>query len=176
VKELKPMTIKLMKKKPIKLSPKKLSQSKITPNFSLNAKKNMSGFTLVEVLVASVILFSVIATVSMVYRGAFLSSEKANNHINISGVLPSVLANIRTDIRDNSLENSLSGKSEAWGVNYQWQASVIEQKYPPKKFDDFTHQISKAKIYYKLWQVSLTLEYNGLTKQHVFKELSWVNE
>jgi len=158
------------------LSPKKLGPRKITPNLSLKAKQQMSGFTLVEVLVASVILFSVIATVSMVYRGAFLSSEKANNHISISGVLPSVLANIRTDIRDNSLGNSLSGKNEAWGVNYQWQASVIEQKYPPKKFDEFTHQISKAKIYYKLWQVSLTLEYNGLTKQHVFKELSWVNE
>jgi prepilin-type N-terminal cleavage/methylation domain-containing protein len=157
--------------KPMKLSPKK-----ITPNFSLNAKNNMSGFTLVEVLVASVILFSVIAMVSLVYRGAFISSEKANNHMSISGVLPSALANIRTSIRDNSQENSLSGKTEAWGVNYQWQASVIEQKYPPKKYDAFTQQISKAKIYYKLWQVSLTLEYNGLTKQHAFKELSWVNE
>lgn len=162
--------------KPMKLSPKKLSQGKITPNYSLKSKQQMLGFTLVEVLVASVILFSVIATVSMVYRGAFLSSEKANNHISISGVLPSVLANIRTDIRDNSLENSLSGKSEAWGVNYQWQASVIEQKYPPKKFDAFTQKLSEAKIYYKLWQVSLKLGYNGLTKEHVFKELSWVNE
>ncbi len=166
----------MSKIKQMKLPSKKLSPIKITPNSSLNGKKNMSGFTLVEVLVASVILFSVIATVSMVYRGAFLSSEKANNHINISGVLPSVLANIRTGIRDNSLENSLTGKSEAWGVNYQWQARVIEQKYPPKKYDAFTQQLTKAKIYYKLWQVNLILEYNGLTKQHVFKELSWVNE
>lgn len=137
-----------------------------------------SGFTLIEVMVASVILFSVIATVSMVYRGAFLSSKKANEHINISAVIPSVLAVIQSDIRSKGSEqqNLLTGKSSAWEVKYQWQAKLLEEKSPPRKYDAFTNKLENAPVKYKLWQVQLTLEYEGFLKQYEFKELSWLNE
>jgi len=136
------------------------------------------GFTLIEVMVASVILFSVIATVSMIYRGAFISSEKANNHINITSVLPSVLAIIRDDIRnkENAKATLLTNKANVWQVNYQWQANVVEQKFPPKKFDPFTSELTNSPKKYKLWQVQLSLESNGLSKSYSFNEISWVNQ
>ncbi|MGL1957062.1 MAG: prepilin-type N-terminal cleavage/methylation domain-containing protein [Colwellia sp.] len=141
-------------------------------------KHNNTGFTLIEVMVAAVILFSVIATVSMVYRGAFLSSEKADEHINVAAVIPSVLATIQTEIRnkENEQKNLLTGKKSAWQINYQWHAKLLEQKSPSKKYDAFTNKLASAPIKYKLWQVQLTLEYKGYTKQYQFKELSWLHE
>lgn len=147
-------------------------------NYSKYLKHNNSGFTLIEVMVAAVILFSVIATVSMVYRGAFLSSEKANNHINIAAVVPSVLAMIKLEIQSKKNEHKslLTGNDSTWQVKYQWQAQLLEQKSPPSKYDDFTKEMATAAIKYQLWQVQLTIEHKGFTKKHQFKELSWIYE
>ena len=136
------------------------------------------GFTLIEILVASVILFSAIAMVSLVYRGAFLSSEKANNHITITGVLPSVLSTIKQSIRNkgNSTANQLSDKNSTWGVDYHWNANLIENKSAPRKLDPFTQQLDNPPLKYKLWLVHLTLVTNGLTKEYNFNELSWSDD
>ncbi|WP_281247157.1 PulJ/GspJ family protein [Pseudoalteromonas denitrificans] len=147
----------------------------------LNKKKLLkqtSGFTLVEILVASVILFTSIAMVSMVYRGAYISSDKADGHINITGVLPAVLATIRDDIRAQGNSNLTELKSEAnmWDVNYQWQASLLQHKSPPKKYDLDSGSFMVPAKKYKLWQVDLTLKRNNLVKQYQFKELSWLND
>ena len=133
------------------------------------------GFTLIEVMVAAVILFSVIASVSMIYRGAFISSEKANNHVEIAGVLPSILASLRYDIRQqgNSASTELSQQGSTWNVNYHWQAKLIDFKSAPEKFDVDTGKFITPPKKYKLWQVVLTLESNGLKKQYQLKELSW---
>jgi prepilin-type N-terminal cleavage/methylation domain-containing protein len=144
---------------------------------SLNSKNNR-GFTLIEVMVAAVILFSVIATVSMIYRGAFLSSEKANNHINISAVLPSVLTNIRQNIRlkGNSSAEILNNRASAWDVKYQWQAQLIKKASAPAKLDPDSGAMITPPEKYKLWQVELIMKRNGVTKQYQFNELSWTNE
>jgi prepilin-type N-terminal cleavage/methylation domain-containing protein len=150
--------------------------NKVKNSQQFAVRKN-SGFTLIEVLVASVILFASIAMVSMVYRGAFVSSEKANSHIVISGVLPSVLVNIRNSIRiqGNSTNNQLSEQNATWDVDYQWQAQLISNQGAPAKLDPFTHQLTVQPLKYKLWQVNLTLTYKSLTKQYQFNELSWTD-
>jgi len=137
-----------------------------------------SGFTLIEVLVASVILFSVIATVSMVYRGAFMSSEKANQHIKISGVLPIVLANIRNDIRElgSSLEPQISQKGNAWEVSYIWQATLEQHNSAPTKLDVDSGDYVTPPPKYKLWLVDLQLQLQTTTKQYQFYEMSWSND
>jgi len=143
-----------------------------------NSFKQISGFTLVEILVASVILFASIAMVSMVYRGAYISSDKADGHINITGVLPAVLATIRDDIRarGNSNLTELINEANMWDVNYQWQASLLQHKSPPKRYDlDSGSFVIPAKKY-KLWQVDLTLKRDNLVKQYQFNELSWLND
>jgi len=143
-----------------------------------NSFKQISGFTLVEILVASVILFASIAMVSMVYRGAYISSDKADGHINITGVLPAVLATIRDDIRAKGNSNLTELKNEAnmWDVNYQWQASLLQHKSAPRKFDPFNGGFVTPPKKYKLWQVDLTLKRNNLIKQYQFNELSWLND
>ncbi len=147
--------------------------SKHLKSQSMNNKKN--GFTLIEVMVATVILISSVAAMSMVYRGAFLSSDKADKHINITGVLPSVLAVIRDEVRQlgNSDLERLSGQGSAWDVRYQWSATLVDFQSAPEKFDSESESFIVPDKKYKLWQVELTLERNSLIKDYVFKELSW---
>ena len=139
---------------------------------------NNSGFTLIEVMVAAVILFSVIATVSMVYRGAFLSSEKANNHVNLTSVLPAVLATIKQELQDisRSSETEISHSANAWQIKYQWTAKLLKFKSAPEKLDVDTGNFVKPPLKYKLWQVELALEFNGLTKQYSYNELGWTDD
>lgn len=137
-----------------------------------------SGFTLIEVMVATVILISSIAVMSMVYRGAFISSKKANEYVKITGYLPSVLASVRYDIRQqgNSELSQLNNNGDAWDVTYKWQANLIDFQSAPEKFDDESASFITPAKKYKLWQVDLTLQRDTLTKHYSFKELSWNNE
>lgn len=137
-----------------------------------------AGFTLIEVMVAALILFSVIATVTMVYRGAFLASEKAENHISISGVLPSVLATVRHEVRlhGNSTDKEFTRQGRAWDIHYQWRARLVTHQAAPERFDVDSGQFVTPPKKYKLWQVELTLSRNGLNKQYQFNELSWSDE
>jgi len=164
--------------KHIKTSPKVIKPFVIKPLINIkNSTVKNSGFTLIEVMIASVILFSVIATVSMIYRGAFMSSEKANTHISINAVLPSLLTVIRNDIQNRSVynEETLSNKASVWGVNYQWQASLLEYKSAPPYYDIDDGKVINPPKKYKLWVVNLTLQQNTTSKNYQFNEYSWTN-
>jgi len=139
--------------------------------------KSTKGFTLVEVLVASVILFSAIAVVSMIFRGAFIGSEKADNHINLSGIMPAVLASIKDEIQlqGNSTDSQLKGQAQAWDITYQWQASLLKIKSAQPEFDIDTSSMTNPPERFKLWQVSLDVERNGIIKNYEFNELSWTD-
>ncbi len=137
-----------------------------------------TGFTLIEVMVASVILFASIAVVSVVYRGAFISSQKAEQHVELSGVLPTVLANIRDEIRSNGNNDltDISGKSAVWAIKYEWQANLITIKAAAATFSPESGLMETSKPRYKFWQVNLVLTSKSLTKQYSFNEVSWLNE
>lgn len=139
--------------------------------------EKISGFTLIEVLVATIILISSIATLTLVYRGAYLSSESANKQISVVAMLPSMLARVKSEVRQlgNSSESAISRQGITWGVKYQWQATLIEYKSAPQKLDPDTGDFITPPPKYKLWQVKLLLESGSLSKQYSFKELSWNN-
>lgn len=143
--------------------------------FKMNHKKLSQGFTLLEILVASVILFSSIAAISLVYRGALLSAEKANAHVTISGVIPNVLGQIRQNIRSKGdlQVTELKGLAESWGVKYRWTALQTLFKAAPATLDFENVGYTVPPNKYKLWNVSVTLEFKGVEKNYEFQEMSW---
>jgi len=146
-------------------------------SFSLKKSKRTqsAGFTLIEVMVAAVILFSVIATVSMVYKGAYLTSEKSNSHIVVSGAVPIILVNIKEHIRaegDNTA-TKLSGEDVLWGVQFEWQANLQYIKAAPSQFDPDLGKEIKSPEKYKLWQVILNIHYKSLSQLYKYNEISW---
>jgi prepilin-type N-terminal cleavage/methylation domain-containing protein len=138
---------------------------------------NSRGFTLLEVMIATVILFSVIASVSLIYRGAFISSEKANKNIEIATVIPAIISQIQSDIRSQSNQevSKLKGNGKIWNIQYTWQASLLEYKSAPEKFDVDLGKFITPPLKYKLWSVQLELSHNGVNKYFQFKEMSWSN-
>lgn len=138
---------------------------------------NNKGFTLIEVLVASVILFSSIATVSMIYRGAYLSSDQANQHIITQAALPSILANVRNDIRaqNSNEQKELIGEGNSWNTAYKWKATLILFKSAPEKLDPDSSDSVVPPLKYKLWDVTLILKTDEMEKNYKYKELSWNN-
>lgn len=135
---------------------------------------NARGFTLLEILVATVILFSAIAVVSLVYRGAMLSSNKAKSHILLDSKVPVILTLIQEKIRNSSSgEEQLSGMNKAWGVSYQWQATVESHRPPQPVFSPELGTFEQFSAKYKLWQVNVEVQYEQLVKEFSYKELSW---
>ncbi|RRS10086.1 prepilin-type N-terminal cleavage/methylation domain-containing protein [Pseudoalteromonas sp. J010] len=133
------------------------------------------GFTLVELLVSVVILLAVITTTSMLYRGAFISSEKATKYVQLSTAITGILDTIRFEIRHAPFEQtSLEGNGTNGGVLYRWDASVIKEKNDSiSGSSDIAMKLQTTSNRYKLWQVSLEVEAQGLIRQYQFKEVNW---
>jgi competence protein ComGC len=139
-----------------------------------------SGFTLIEVLIATVILFASIVTVSMIYRTATMSSNKAAIYMQVSGQIPAILSEIRFDLREKAKQNTeqLSGQGSGWDITYQWQAIQQEFKAAPEYYDMNTEEVVQPPLKYKLWLVTLHISENGqdnVIKTYSFNELSWLD-
>lgn len=140
--------------------------------YSLKIK---SGFTLIEVLVASMILFASITAISLIYKGAYLTSVKSDAHITVSGAVPVILANIKDKIRaeGESTAVKLSGEGNVWGVQYSWQAELENIKAAPNLFDPDSGKDVESPQKYKLWQVDLNIHYKTLKQPYQYNEISW---
>lgn len=135
----------------------------------------VKGFTLIEVLVASVILFATITVISLLYRGALISSEKANSHIQISNVIPIAIKQIKLLIQKQTVRgvNTLAGKNTYWGVSVEWNATAIAHKPAPPLYDFDTNSEKIQPNKYYLWQVEARFSVDKLIKVQHYKEVSW---
>lgn len=133
------------------------------------------GFTLIEVMVAAVILFAVIASVSMIYSGAFLSSEKASKNALAANIVPALLAKIKEEIRSqgNSSNESLANKGIFLDANYQWNAKLIEFRSAAPVFSPESGENIQQLLKYKLWQVHLFINVKTTKQNYTYNEISW---
>lgn len=137
--------------------------------------KNSSGFTLIELLVATIILFTAMGAVSLIYRGAFIASEKASNHVKIVANVPALLSQIKQQVQGASAEQTqLNGQGSAWQSTYTWQANIQQTKTVTNELMVLEFgEDTGFKKQFKLWQVNLTINSNGIVKNYTFNEVSW---
>lgn len=86
--------------------------------------RNVKGFTLLEVLVASFILFMVVATATSVYSGAIKSKLSAEKALKLHGFTPILIEQAGERVRGGEA----SGESQFMGVSYSWSSAVVETK------------------------------------------------
>ncbi|MCS0028276.1 PilW family protein [Vibrio diabolicus] len=124
------------------------------------------GFTLIEALVASMILFAVITSMSMLYQSTIKAELKAKQSIEYSSAIPFILDQIRYQIRNERIDN---GEGYAQGAYYHWNASEIDRKagYVPEGLED---EYGAQQRRFVLWSVTLTVENRAPI---VYKEFSW---
>ncbi|WP_394200800.1 type II secretion system protein [Shewanella waksmanii] len=142
-------------------------------NFQLMSKQN--GFTVMEVLVAGFIMFLVIATTTLIYRGATLSSHKAERSIYINGLVPVMTDAIQLEIRQKGQASidKLSGSGKMGEAAYSWKAEMIDfQAAPPQMLAEAGLAVEQNNRF-KLWQVELDANYKDYDRQYRYVEFSW---
>lgn len=137
-----------------------------------NFPRKQQGFTLIEVLVASFILFLVIAAITMVYRGALLSSHKAEQVLRFSAMVEPISEQIRIQIKASE-GSEMQGQGEMGEMSYTWSATVNQQATAPEQFNFESGEVEAGRVTFYLWHVEMQLQLKTSTRQYQFSELSW---
>ncbi len=128
-----------------------------------------------EVLIAGFILFLVISTTTLIYRGAVLSSHKAERSIYVNGLLPLIIDSIDSDIQSNGQDKTLSlnGRDGMGLSSYTWSAEVIDYQAPPQRSVAESGITEAQAKRFKLWQVIVNVEYDDYQREYRYLETSW---
>ena len=128
-----------------------------------------SGFTLLEVLLAGFILFLVLTSMTLVYRGAMLSSSKAERSLLMSAAVPSVRSLITESLRSDAPNASHRGADSFGDMDYTWDATLT---YTGRPSEDL--QIDAGiELRYFLWDIEVTVSRGDAVRNYRFKEISW---
>ena len=136
---------------------------------------NEKGFTLVEVIVASVVLFSAIAIGSLAYRTSVNSLDRISTNIAMADALPPIMVFVREDLE---LEKDQGSGRYSPYISYSFEAKTAEtSRNILSPYDEFTGGLQYGDYVITLWNVQLTMTYEeeGRVKQaqYDYKELIW---
>jgi len=134
------------------------------------------GFTLIEVLIAAVIMFTVLATATLSLRTALHSSERATRTTKLLAPLPWITPTIRDSLREISsskLPSDHDGEGLLFGVQYRYHATLVRFGAPPARFDVDVADFVEYAPRFGLYDVELELELEGETSRFVYQELAW---
>lgn len=134
---------------------------------------NASGFTLIEVLIASVVLFATITVVAESYRANLAASRRASITAEMLTPLPLITSTIRTRLRDEPGER-LVGDGTVLGVKYSFEAVSVRFEPPPPVIDPDADGLRFYSPRYRLYDVRLLIEHRALRRQFIYQELAWL--
>lgn len=137
------------------------------------AVRHTAGFTLVEVLIASVILFATITVVAESYRTSLASSIRATATAELLTPLPLIVSTVRESLRSQPDER-VKGQGEMLGVRYSFDAVTVRFEAPPPAFADNAEGLVRFAPRYRLYDVRLLLEHRAVRRQFVYQELAWL--
>lgn len=132
--------------------------------------RRQRGFSLVEVLVASFILFVTIATMTLVYRGALLSSSKAEESLSVSATVLPIRQIISDGFRNGNFSELGKGVGTYGTVDYEWQARLSHIGLPSAVVQEDSGLVSQLRYY--LWDIKLTIKTAKDVREFQFRELS----
>jgi len=139
------------------------------------------GFTLIEVLIASVIMFTVLSTATLSVRGAMHASERASRTTELLAPLPWITPSIRDSLRESLSQSPVgippppeySGAGRVFGVDYRFRAVLVRFTAPPSRFDVDAADFVDYAPRFGLYDVELELEREGEKSRFVYQELAW---
>ena len=134
--------------------------------------QSQRGFTLVEVLIAAVIMFTVLATATMSLRGAMHASERASRTAELLAPMPWITPTIRDSLRANPAPER-SGEGVMFGVGYRFYATTVRFGSPPPRFDPDVTDFVDYPPRFRLYDIELQLERDGETETFKYQELAW---
>ncbi len=134
--------------------------------------KRQFGFTLVEVLIAAVILFTVLAMATLSLRTVMTASERAARVTELLAPLPWITPAIRESLRADPAPER-SGEGVMFGVAYRYVARTARFGAPPPRFDPDAASFVEYGPRFRLYDVELELELDGESSRFLYQELAW---
>jgi len=147
-----------------------LGRNLVTPS------KKSAGFTLIEVLIASVILFSALAITAELYSASSLSAQKASEKARFYQISPIAMNAIKSEVRQLSEDRRLSQFSSEFsisGVSYSWQAERVAFVARATDYNDIEPPREQFGLF--LVNVLATTKKNNMNKStgFQFKVTTW---
>jgi prepilin-type N-terminal cleavage/methylation domain-containing protein len=133
---------------------------------------HQAGFTLLEILIASVILFTMLSLGAVGFKNARMNSEHAADTVFLLAPLPLVLDTIQLQIREKA-DAVLQGEGSLQGVSYSWIAEEISFLPPQPKYIVETSTFVEYPQRFRLYQVTLTLTYRTKSRTFNYREVAW---
>ena len=132
------------------------------------------GFTLVEILIASTILFMVLASATLSYRTLVSSEQQASEVVELHTVLPVILDTLQNQIREQELLTELSGSGEIFRWKFEWIATQLRKTPPARRFDPNLSEFTDYQPRYAVYNIALTVATkDGKTRNFEYQELAW---
>ncbi|QYJ74055.1 type II secretion system protein J [Shewanella sp. FJAT-52076] len=135
--------------------------------------KHSKGFTLIEVLIAFVILLTVVGSISFAYRSAVLSNTKAASAVEMESLLSLLMPTIRARLL---MEKDLAPQTQEGILNdtvFSWQAKVVEKGSAPRQLSPEDGDWIEFPERYYLWNVTITFKRDFAEREYSFKVLTW---
>jgi Tfp pilus assembly protein PilE len=133
------------------------------------------GFTLVEVMVAAVIVFSAISIGMLAYRTSLTAVDRIDASLVVADALPAIMATVKTQIAQHKRQ----GKGQfGSAIEYSWNTRAVKSSKNRLGFtDETTGRLESGRFQVILNSVELTITYErkGRRKQvsYEYQELSW---
>ncbi|NOU51811.1 prepilin-type N-terminal cleavage/methylation domain-containing protein [Pseudoalteromonas sp. JBTF-M23] len=132
------------------------------------------GFTLIEILIAAIILFSSIAVVGELFSASSLSSKKVINsshfYQTVYSSIPQIKDELRTKLNKKAKVDFVEGQVTTNALPLNWHAELVERFEPPRDFDD-TYEQPKRYCVYKVSIVSV--KNVSVARQFSFNMVVW---
>lgn len=134
--------------------------------------KCVKGFTLIEVLIAAIILFTSLAIIADIFKGSTLLANKASETARMYQVHPTAISAIKSQLKDKvkvTKAADANGQIIIFGVEYNWQAQRIVFNSPPPD------SISGAEYpnVYGVYDVTVEAKLGEKIQDFTFKAATW---
>lgn len=137
------------------------------------ASRQQKGFSLIEVLVAATIMFSVLVSAYLAFQSSIIASAKAQSRIELLAEIPRIRSNITEALRVQGL---LQGRGALGQSIYVWEAAPKSQGVAL----DMSAQSSSGSDFvereFYLWNVTVNVELDGQSREFTFTEFTWGNQ
>jgi Tfp pilus assembly protein PilE len=130
------------------------------------------GLTLTEVLIASVILFSLLTIATQSYSASTQASRRAEVIVAALAPLPLIIDRIRYDLNQQPFEDRI-GEGSMRGVKFRYRADVVDRGTPsPELATDISVSASNVDRF-ALYEIQLSLDFGGKALEFKYQELAW---
>lgn len=129
--------------------------------------KRQRGFTLLEVLIAGLILFTAIALVSLAYRTGLQSERSAEKRLFKTMAAKYIEQSVIEQLRLQPQKDNGEGQWGQW--QYEWRVENRYSKWSKAGFDIETNMVVQVGRPLELLEVTVDIE----GEEHVFSHLSW---